>query len=95
MIQNGLILTGNQAELLSNALAEVKTKAYEESEVELDDNQALDTLVSCFRNAEKEEPEKEGHHAYRNLLSKRLVLGTLLDKPVGAKEGDPTSQTST
>ena len=35
------------------ALAEVKTKVYEEPEVRLDDTQALDALVSCFRNAEK------------------------------------------
>jgi hypothetical protein len=32
MIENGLILTGSDAELLSRALAEVKTKVYEESE---------------------------------------------------------------
>lgn len=95
MIQNGLILTGNQAELLSNALAEVKTKAYEESEVELDDDQALDTLVSCFRTTKKEEQEKETRHAYLSSLGKRLVLGTRLDKPVGAKERDSASQTST
>jgi hypothetical protein len=41
MIENGLILTGNDAELLSRALAEVKTKVYEESETSLDDAQAL------------------------------------------------------
>jgi hypothetical protein len=32
MIENGLILTGNDAELLSRALAEVKTKFYERDE---------------------------------------------------------------
>jgi len=32
MIENGQILTGSDAELLSLALAEVKTKVYEESE---------------------------------------------------------------
>jgi hypothetical protein len=32
MIEKGLIITGNDAELLSRALSEVKTKAYEESE---------------------------------------------------------------
>jgi hypothetical protein len=42
MIENGLILTGSDAELLSRALAEVKTKTYGESEVSLDDTQALD-----------------------------------------------------
>lgn len=35
------------------ALAEVKTKVYKKPEVRLDDTQALDALVSCFRNAEK------------------------------------------
>ena len=45
MIEKGLIITGSDAELLSNALAEVKTKAYEESEAQLDDAQTLDALV--------------------------------------------------
>ncbi len=53
MIENGLILTGSDAELLSRALSEVKTKVYEESETNLDDTKALDTLISCFRNAEE------------------------------------------
>ena len=52
MIEKGLILTGSDAELLSRALSEVKTKVYEESEARLDDNQALDALVSYFLNAE-------------------------------------------
>jgi len=75
MIEKRVVLTGSDAELLSRALAEVKTKLYEESEARLDDIQALDALVSCFRNA-----EKEGHLAYHHLLSKRLVLGTLIDR---------------
>jgi hypothetical protein len=82
MIEQGLILTGGDAELLSSALTEVR-KIYEESETRLDDTQALDALVSCFRNAEKEGQDKEGHHAYHNLLSKRLILGTLLDRQGG------------
>ncbi len=41
--------------------------------------QALDTLVSFFRAA-----EKEWHHAYCNLPSKRLVLGILVGRPNGA-----------
>ena len=82
MIENGLILTGGDAELLSRALSEMKTKAYAESETSLDDTQALAALVSC---AEREEHEKAGHHAYRNLLSKRLVLGTLVGRPDGAE----------
>jgi len=64
MIENGLIITGNDAELLSRALAEVKTKVFEESETSLDDTQALDAIVSCLKNAEKEEQEKESLHAY-------------------------------
>jgi hypothetical protein len=44
MIENGLILTGRDAEVLSRALEEVKTKASEESEASLDDTQALDAL---------------------------------------------------
>ncbi|MFZ1021350.1 MAG: hypothetical protein WCE82_10865 [Halobacteriota archaeon] len=77
MIQNGLILTGTDAEILSQALLEMKTKAYAESETSLDDTQALTALVSC---AEKGGQEKEEHHPYRNLLSKRLVLGTLVGR---------------
>ena len=84
MIENGLILTGSDAELLSRALSEVKTKAYEESEVNLDDTQALDALVSCFKTAEKEGKEKERCHSYLSPLRKRLVLGTLLDRASGA-----------
>ena len=45
MIEKGLIITDSDAELLSRALSEVKTKAYEESEAQLDDAQALDALV--------------------------------------------------
>jgi hypothetical protein len=84
MIQNGLIITGSEGELLSRTLAIVKTKAYKESEASLDDAQALDTLVSCFRTTEKQEQEKETHHAYLSPLRKRLVLGTLLDRAGGA-----------
>jgi hypothetical protein len=52
MIEKGLILTGSDAELLSRALSEVKTKVYEKSGAKLDDTQALDALVSYFLNAE-------------------------------------------
>ena len=94
MIESGLILTGNDADLLKRALAEVKTKTYEESETNLDDTQALDALLSSFRTAEKEEQEKETRHTYLSPLRKRLVLGTLLDRAAGAKESDSTSQPS-
>jgi len=84
MIERGLIITGSDAELLGNALAEVKMKAYEESEDQLDDAQALDALVSCFRSfrhAANDVPKKESHQSYFSPLSKRLVLGTIIDRP--------------
>jgi len=84
MIENGLILAGSDAELLSRALAEVKTKFYEESEVSLDDTQALDALLSSLRTVQTEEREKERRHTYLNPLGKRLFLGTLLDRQGGA-----------
>jgi hypothetical protein len=83
MIETGLILTGSDAELLSRALAEVKTKAYEESETSLDDNQALDTLVSRFRSAESDGQQKERRHSYLSPLRKRLVLGTIIERQGG------------
>jgi len=52
------------------------------------DTEALGALVSCF-TMEKEGRGKQGHLAYRNLLSKQLVLGTLLDRPAAQKENDP------
>ena len=73
MIESGLILTGNDADLLRRALSAVKTKFYEESQTSLDDTQALDALVSSFRAAEKEIEVEERHHTHLNLLSKRLV----------------------
>jgi len=80
MIESGLILTGNDADLLRRALSEVKTKVYEESETRLDDTQALDALVSSFRNVQTEEQRKERRHTYFNPLNTRLVRGTLLDR---------------
>jgi len=72
---------------LSRALSEVKKKAYEESEDQLDDTQALDALVSCFRsfrNAESDGQEKERRHSYFSPLGKRLVLGTIIDRQISA-----------
>jgi hypothetical protein len=80
MIENGLILTSNDAELLSRAPAEVKTKVYDESETSLDDTQALDALLSSLRTVETEEREKEARQSYFNPLRKRLVLGTIIDR---------------
>jgi hypothetical protein len=45
MIEKGLILTGNDADLLDRALSEVKIKVYEESKARLDGTPALDALV--------------------------------------------------
>jgi hypothetical protein len=87
MIEKGLILTGNDAELLGCALSEVKTKVYEESEAQLDDTEALNTLVSYFRTAEKEEQEKERNHSYFSPLRKRLVLGTVIERLDSADSG--------
>ena len=85
MIEKGLIITGSDAELLNSALSEIKTKAYEESETQLDDAQALDALVSCFRSAENDGHEKEKLHSYFSPLRKRLVLGTIIDRCEGAE----------
>ena len=81
MIEKGLIITGSDAELLSCALSEVKTKAYEDSEAQLDDTQALSALVSGFRAAESDGHEKR--HSYFSPLHKRLVLGTIIDRRGG------------
>ena len=92
MIEKGLILTGSDAELLSRALSEVKTKVYEESEARLDDTQALDTLVSCFRNAANDGQGKERRRSYFSPLSKRIVLGTIIDRQGGAGSNESASR---
>jgi hypothetical protein len=58
----------------------VKTKAYEESEAQLDDTQALSALVSGFMSAESDGHEKR--HSYFSPLHQRLVLGTIIDRQV-------------
>jgi hypothetical protein len=78
MIEKGLILTGSDAELLDRALLKVKTKVYEESEAQLDNTQALDALVSCFRSASNDGKAKR--HFYFSPLGKCLVLGTIIDR---------------
>jgi hypothetical protein len=85
MIEKGLIITGSDAELLSNALSEVK-KAYEESEALLDCTQALNALVSGFMSAESDGREKERRHSYFSPFHKRLVLGTIIDRKVGTRD---------
>ena len=84
MIERGLIITGSDAELLSDALLDVKTKAYEESKAQLDNTRALNALVSGFRSADSDGQEKERRHAYFSPLRKHLVLGTIIDRQGGA-----------
>ena len=86
MIENSLILTGSDAELLIRALVEVKARAYEESEVTLDDTQALDALLPSLRAAKTEEREKERHHPYFSPLGKHLTLGTIIGKQGDARQ---------
>jgi hypothetical protein len=85
MIEKGLILTGDDAELLSRTLSEIKTRAYESSETILDDTQALDALISFCAAAQKGEEEKETFRADINPLRKHLVLGTVIGRHGGAK----------
>jgi len=86
MIEKGLIITGSDAELLSLALSEVKTKVYEESETQLDATQVLNELISGFMSAESDGHEKEKRHSYFTPLRKRLVLGTIIDRKVGTRD---------
>jgi len=76
MIENGLILTGSDAELLSRALSEVKTKVFEKSETSLDDSQALEALISSLRTAEMEEREIEQRHTYARRIANALFAST-------------------
>jgi hypothetical protein len=71
---------------LDRALSEVKTIAYEESEAQLDDTQALNALVSGFKRAESDGHEKEKLHSHFNPLRKRLVLGTIIDRQGGTRD---------
>ncbi len=82
-----LVLTNEEADLLRRALAEVKTKAFKESELTLDDTQALGALVSSLR---KDGEEKETRGESPNPLSKRLFLGTIIARHDGADS--PISQ---
>ena len=50
MLTKALVLTDDEAELLSRALEEVKTKTFEEFQISLDDLGALNALVSEFRD---------------------------------------------
>jgi hypothetical protein len=48
MLAKALVLTDGEADLLSRVLEEVKAKSYQESEISLDNTQALNVLVSYF-----------------------------------------------
>jgi len=62
MLTKALVLTNDEADLLSYALEEVKTKAFEESQISLDDVGALNALVSHFRDADMNQIEKHVKH---------------------------------
>ena len=53
MIENGLILSGTDADVLSSVLSEVKTIVYKKAGAQLDDSQELNALVSYLLNAER------------------------------------------
>ncbi len=80
MFTKALVLTEDEADLLSRALEEVKTKTFEESRVSLDDLEALNTLFSHFRDAEKVKPDKEARQIPVNQSSKRLFLGNIIGR---------------
>jgi hypothetical protein len=80
MLTKALVLTDGEADLLSRALEEVKTKTFEESQISLDDVGALNALVLHFRDAEKVEPDKEARQMSVNPLSKRLFLGLIIGR---------------
>jgi hypothetical protein len=80
MLTKALVLTNGEADLLSRALEEVKTKTFEESQISLDDLGALNALVSHFSDAEKLEPDKEARQITVNPLSKRLFLGHIIGR---------------
>jgi len=80
MLTKALVLTDGEADLLSRALEEVKTKTFEESQISLDDVEALNALVSRFRDAEKVDPDKEARQISVHPLSKRLFLGHIIGR---------------
>ena len=80
MLTKALVLTDGEADLLSCALEEVKTKTFEESQISLDDLGALNALVSHFRDAEKVETDKGARQTPVNPLSKRLFLGHIIGR---------------
>lgn len=80
MLTKAMVLTNEEADLLSRVLEEVKTKTFENSQISLDDLGALNVLVSQFRNAEKLERDNEALQISVNPLSKRLFLGHIIGR---------------
>jgi hypothetical protein len=80
MLTKALVLTDGEADLLSRALEEVKTKTFEESQISLDDKEALSALVLHFRDAEKLEPDKQARQISVGPVSKRLFLGHIIGR---------------
>jgi len=80
MLTKALVLTDGEADLLSRALEEVKTKTFDDSQITLDNLEALNALISHFRGAEKVEPEKEVRQISVNPVSKRLYLGHFIGR---------------
>ena len=80
MLNRSLVLMDGEADLLSRALEEVKTKTSEEFQISLDDVGALNALISHFRDAEKVEPDREACHISVNPLSKRLFPGHIIGR---------------
>jgi hypothetical protein len=80
MLTKALVLTDGEADLLRRALEEVKTKTFEESQISLDDVDALNALVSHFRDSEKLEPDKEAPQKPVDSLGKRLFLGHIIGR---------------
>jgi len=80
MLTKALVLTDDEADLLNRALEEVKTKTFEESQISLDDLEALNVLASHFRDAEKVEPDERAQQISVNPLSKRLFLGHIIGR---------------
>ena len=81
-----LVLTNEEADLLRRALAEVKTKAFKESELTLDDPQALGPLVRVSERTEK----RKKHAASLPTPSANASLGTIIARHDGADS--PVSQ---
>ena len=92
MLTKALVLTDGEADVLSRALEEVKTKTFEESQINLDDVGALNALVSHFRDAKKVEPDTEARQISVNPLSKRLFLGHIIGREGGTDTASGSRQ---